>query len=103
MSVTQIIGIAFGANSVRDYSIGTDTPVTPQLEFYEPTGDATARWPLIIFAFGGSFVSGQRQDLDDLFRTYALRGYATATIEYRLVPPGAGGLPGFAGCNYVLV
>ena len=102
-AVTQTTGTTYGTNSVRDYSTGTDTPVTLQLDFYEPAGDGAARRPLIIFAFGGSFVSGQRQDLDDLCRAFALKGYATATIDYRLVPPGAGCPPNFAGCNYALV
>lgn len=100
-AVSQTSGLTYGLNSVRDYSAndgaGADTPVTLQLDFYEPTGDTVRQRPLIIFAFGGSFVGGQRQDLDDLCRAFARKGYATATIDYRLIPAGAG----FA--NYFLV
>lgn len=100
-AVTQTSGLTYGLNSVRDYSAnggaGADAPVTLQLDFYEPTGDPAPQRPLIIFAFGGSFVGGQRQDLDDLCRAFARKGYATATIDYRLIPAGAG----FA--NYFLV
>jgi acetyl esterase/lipase len=100
--VTQITGITYGQNAVRDYSTGTDTPITLQLDFYEPSGDVAAQRPLVIFAFGGSFISGRRQDLDDLCRAFARKGYATATIDYRLVPPGANCGP-FGGCNQVAV
>jgi acetyl esterase/lipase len=103
MAVTQTAGIVYGQNAVRDYSTGTDTPTTLQLDFYEPSGDVAAQRPLVIFAFGGSFVSGRRQDLDDLCRAFALKGYATATIDYRLVPPGAGCPSFFPNCNQVLV
>ena len=100
-TVTQTSGLVYGFNSVRDYSAndgaGADTPVTLRLDFYEPAGDTADRRPLIILAFGGSFVFGQRQDLDDLCRAFARKGYATATIDYRLIPPGN------TGANYSLV
>jgi acetyl esterase/lipase len=101
--VTQVTGIVYGQNSVRDYSTGTDTPITLQLDFYEPSGDVATQRPLVIFAFGGSFVSGRRQDLDDLCRAFARKGYATATIDYRLVPPGAGCPAFFPNCNQLAV
>lgn len=101
--VTQTTGITYGQNTVRDYSTGTDTPTTLQLDFYEPSGDVAAQRPLVIFAFGGSFVSGRRQDLDDLCRAFARKGYATATIDYRLVPPGAGCPSFLANCNQLAV
>jgi acetyl esterase/lipase len=88
-AVTQSAGITFGVNSVHDYSRNTDTPTTLQLDFYELANDPAAQRPLIIFAFGGSFVSGHRQDMDDLCRAFAQKGYATATIDYRLVPSGS--------------
>ncbi|MDJ0367430.1 T9SS type A sorting domain-containing protein [Hymenobacter sp. H14-R3] len=87
-AVTKTPDVIFGYNTARDYSTGGDTPVTLKLDFYEPIGDdaAVAR-PLIILAFGGSFVNGQRTDLDDLCRAFARKGYATATIDYRLLKP----------------
>lgn len=102
-AVTQTTGITYGQNTVRDYSTGTDTPTTLQLDFYEPSGDGAAQRPLVIFAFGGSFVSGRRQDMDDLCQAFARKGYATATIDYRLVPAGAGCPSGFPNCNQLAV
>ncbi|WP_460584714.1 T9SS type A sorting domain-containing protein [Hymenobacter arcticus] len=86
LAVTKTANISFGYNTTRDYSTGADTPVTLQLDFYEPSNDdVTVARPLIILAFGGSFVTGQRTDLDDLCRAFARKGYATATIDYRLI------------------
>lgn len=54
------------------------------LDFYEPAGDLATERPLIIVAFGGSFISGTRQDMQWMCEYYASLGYATATIDYRL-------------------
>ncbi|XOV67010.1 MAG: T9SS type A sorting domain-containing protein [Fluviicola sp.] len=54
------------------------------LDFYEPTGDMAAERPLVIVAFGGSFISGTRQDMDWMCEYYTSLGYTAATIDYRL-------------------
>lgn len=54
------------------------------LDFYEPSRDLATERPLIIVAFGGSFISGAREDMDWMCEYYASLGYATATIDYRL-------------------
>lgn len=54
------------------------------MDIYEPSGDAATMRPAIILAFGGSFIGGQREDLDDLCRYYASRGFVAVTIDYRL-------------------
>ncbi len=54
------------------------------LDFYEPTGDMASERPLVIIAFGGSFISGTRQDMDWMCEYYASLGYTAATIDYRL-------------------
>jgi para-nitrobenzyl esterase len=55
------------------------------MDIYEPAGDELAERPVIILAFGGGFVFGERGDLDFLCRTYTRKGYVTATIDYRLI------------------
>ena len=54
------------------------------LDFYEPAGDAATERPLIILAFGGSFISGVREDMDWMCEYYTSLGYTAATIDYRL-------------------
>jgi poly(3-hydroxybutyrate) depolymerase len=54
------------------------------MDIYEPVGDPAAMRPVIILAFGGSFISGQRQDMEDLCRYYAHHGFVAVTVDYRL-------------------
>ena len=54
------------------------------LDVYEPVGDEQSMRPLIMLAFGGSFIVGQRQDLESLCEFYARQGYVAVTIDYRL-------------------
>lgn len=54
------------------------------MDIYEPGGDAATMRPVIVLAFGGSFISGQREDMSDLCMYYAQRGFVAVTIDYRL-------------------
>ena len=58
-----------------------------KMDIYQPSGDALAARPLIILAHGGSFIGGNRTDdstVDKLCQNFAMRGYVTASIDYRL-------------------
>ena len=69
---------------------GVDTNLL--VDIYQPSGDTIAQRPLLIFAFGGSFVSGLRQspDLIILCNYFSARGYVCASIDYRLGYYGSG-------------
>ncbi len=56
------------------------------LNFYEPEGDTMEERPLIIWAFGGSFVAGSNlsPDIVQLCNYFSRLGYVNASIEYRL-------------------
>ncbi len=58
------------------------------MDIYEPTGDLAVKRPVVVLAFGGSFISGSRDDMDGLCRYYASRGYVAVTIDYRLYDGG---------------
>ncbi|MEX2590505.1 MAG: T9SS type A sorting domain-containing protein [Chitinophagales bacterium] len=76
--------ILFGENmSVPGFS-GVSQPQSLYLDFFEGEGDTATKRPLIIFAFGGSFIGGQRSQVHYLCEAYAKMGYATATIDYRV-------------------
>ncbi|MDG1036430.1 MAG: hypothetical protein P8O87_06265, partial [Crocinitomicaceae bacterium] len=70
-SVTQTNGILFGNNDT--YS-GNNQDLF--FDFFEPTGDVAASRPLIILAYGGSFIGGQRSDMHAYCDYYAQLGYA---------------------------
>ena len=74
-------GIQYGSN--LDY---TSTSTTLTLDFYQPTADTARARPLIIWAHGGSFIQGTSADVDvtSLSQHFALKGYACASINYRI-------------------
>ncbi len=55
------------------------------MDIYTPHGDVATKRPMILFIHGGGFVGGSRQDMRTICLLYALQGYVTATIDYRLV------------------
>ena len=81
--VTTTEAVPF-SSAIRE---GQTTPTTLYLDFYEPTGDTMAKRPLVITVFGGAFVTGSRDYVDMV--AYCTRlaklGYATASIDYRLL------------------
>jgi acetyl esterase/lipase len=54
------------------------------MDVFEPKGDTLSKRPVIIFAFGGGFVSGARANMALFCQYYAQKGYVCATIDYRL-------------------
>lgn len=51
---------------------------------FEPVGDQSIKRPLIVFTFGGSFVTGQRQDIYGLCVDFVKMGYVVAATDYRV-------------------
>ena len=66
---------------------GDTSPTTLYLDFYEPQGDTLSARPLVITVFGGAFVAGSRDyaDMVEYCTRLAKHGYATASIDYRLL------------------
>jgi len=83
-NITTTTGITYGSNLT--YSGSTKIL---KLDFYEPTGDAATARPLIIWAHGGSFISGTSTDVDvvSLSQHFAKKGFVCASINYRLGVP----------------
>lgn len=64
-----------------------------KMDVYTPDGDTLSNRPVIIWAFGGSFIVGQRSDMAEHCLAFARKGYVTATIDYRLWPLLQKGFP----------
>ncbi len=64
-----------------------------QMDIYQPVGDIETSRPLIIFAHGGTFIFGSKNNSTavEFCEAFAKRGYVTASINYRL----AGDIVGF--------
>ncbi len=64
----------------------TTTNKTLRYDLIIPTGDTLSKRPMIILAHGGGFISGNKNhdDIQALCDSFAVRGFVTASIEYRL-------------------
>ncbi len=80
-TISSTLDIPFGASKAFSGSTQTLT-----LNFYEPANDTAAKRPLIIFAHGGSFIGGTKddQDVTELCNRFTKKGYICASINYRL-------------------
>ena len=56
------------------------------MDIYQPDNDTATNRPLIIFAHGGTYVAGNKNNpaMISLCEAFAKRGYVTASIQYRL-------------------
>ena len=79
-SDVQVTTVKYGSNKS---TIGI--PVDLLMDVYEPVGDTLKKRPVIIWAFGGAFVSGDRKQLAENARMAARLGYVSACIDYRLL------------------
>ncbi len=80
-SVNITSDIQYGQNVNLD-----GNTVDLKLDVYEPAGDTLTERPLIIFAHGGSFISGSKNnsDMETICTRMTKRGFVTASINYRL-------------------
>ena len=80
-SVTVIPDIQYGAGLLYPTEVATEL----YLDVYTPFGDdAVESRPMMIFAFGGSFIEGTRKDIAFMCEDFAKRGYVAVSIDYRL-------------------
>ncbi len=68
--------------SVRTYST---SPVPLEMDVFAPAG-AQGPLPGIVMVHGGSWSSGDKDELPDIYRYLASRGYLVASVNYRLAP-----------------
>ena len=97
-SVSATNGVAFSTNipqvstaNVLGFQLANEQTygnvrTTLRMDIYQPTGDTLSKRPVIIFCLGGGFVNGSRDaaDMVALARSFARRGFVTASIDYRL-------------------
>ncbi len=83
---TTMTTVQYGTNSV-----GT-TVYQLKMDVVEPKNDTLKLRPLVIWAFGGGFVGGERKSMSSFCNIFGKKGYVNATIDYRLYSL-SGGLP----------
>ncbi len=55
-----------------------------ELDVYEPAGDSNTERPVVIVAFGGSFINGAKEDVSTLCEELAELGYVAVAPNYRV-------------------
>jgi para-nitrobenzyl esterase len=80
-NVTVTSNVVYGSNVKANGSTQT-----LMMDIYQPTGDLETNRPLIIWAHGGSFISGSSTngDVVALSQAFAKKGYVCVSINYRL-------------------
>lgn len=78
-AVTTTKDIQYGQNKKLD-----GTTATLLLDVYEPADDPQTNRPLIIWLHGGSLTVGSKSEMAGFCTNFALRGYITASIDYRV-------------------
>jgi len=81
--------IVYGSNYTYDILKGEAGATKKDLDldiYYPPAEDTVTNRPLIIWAHGGSFLNGTKDDHDIVYfcNEYAKRGFVCASINYRL-------------------
>ena len=74
----------------KNINIGTTDSLDLFMDIYTPTNDTETSRPVMILAHGGSFVFGNRGDVQAQCLQYARKGYVTASISYHLWPLTSG-------------
>ena len=77
--IDSIGGVVFGTNTAVD---GTNQ--TLRMDIYAPANDALQSRPVVLVAFGGSFVTGSRADVGPFCAELARMGYVAVAFDYRV-------------------
>lgn len=63
------------------------------MDIYEPEGDNLSARPVVILAHGGSFIFGDKSNMQPWCELLAKKGYIAVSIQYRLFPLFILGIP----------
>ncbi|HMU15601.1 MAG: T9SS type A sorting domain-containing protein [Bacteroidetes bacterium] len=78
--VTVTTAVTFGSN----IPVNGTTPVDLRMDIYSPIGDTLSGRPVVLVAFGGSFIGGARADVAPICEYLAHRGYVAIAPDYRV-------------------
>lgn len=69
-------------------NMDTGHPNDLLMDIYMPAEgtDTLTKRPVLIWAFGGAFITGERSQMAEIARQSARLGYVSATIDYRILP-----------------
>lgn len=80
-TVQKIADIQYGSNLGQDETTVEDL----KLDVYLPENDVDTDRPVILLAHGGSFIGGNKSDLEAQCTALASLGYVAVSMQYRLI------------------
>ena len=83
LTVVNAVSPAGSIQATRALHYGSDP--RNALDVYRPAGNAASA-PVIVFFYGGNWVSGKREDYAFVGRALAARGFVVVVPDYRLYP-----------------
>ena len=54
------------------------------MDVYVPENDTSEYRPVVVLAFGGAYIKGEKEDVKPVCKIFNARGYVCAAIDYRL-------------------
>ncbi len=84
--------VKFGEN----YTFGGDFQEL-YMDVYEPVGDTRTDRPVVIMAFGGAYIQGDRSQVKSFCERFARKGYVSVGIDYRIYAINIANLPDSLG------
>lgn len=80
----------FSAIEMKTYQYAEKDATVLEFDFYNAPADTLSKKPLFVFVHGGGFSSGKRNhpEIMKLAKIVASRGYAVASVSYRLTRKG---------------
>lgn len=79
-NVTVTSNVDYGSNT----AVGSSNSTVLKLDVYTPTGDTRTDRPVIVMAFGGSFIGGNKSDVASISTLFAKMGYVVIAPNYRV-------------------
>ncbi len=80
-SVSVVKDIKYGKNFKQDGTTEQDL----LMDVYTPDNDTYTERPVIVFAHGGSFIGGSKDNVASQCSSFAKLGYTAVSIQYRLL------------------
>lgn len=82
-SVTKIADVKYGEN--QKPVLGGSNLQELHVDIYTPDGDTKTDRALVILAHGGSFIGGDKSDIQVVCEEFAKRGFVAVSLQYRLI------------------
>src|SRR5690554_4141851 len=80
-TVQKMADIQYGSNLGQDETTVEDL----KLDVYLPENDVDTDRPVILLAHGGSFIGGDKSDVEAQCTALASLGYVAVSMQYRLI------------------